>query len=170
MADIIYVDEKDNAIGSGSINEAIEKGIVHRIAEVFLVNSKGELLIQKRALHVIGSPGRWNASSAGHVDIGESYLETAIRETKEEIGIDGVLLNEFGKTYTEEAIGKRKKKKFSMLFKGKYDGEIKFDPEEVADVMWIKPADLKLWVEKKPEDFTEIFVQSFKEFFKKQMS
>ena len=34
------------------------------------------------------APGKWDQSAAGHVDEGESYIEAALRETKEELGLD----------------------------------------------------------------------------------
>ena len=63
--------------------------IIKSTCGIFLINSKGELLI----VHPTHSP--WNTWSIpkGLTDANESYLDAAIREAKEEIGID---LNVFG--------------------------------------------------------------------------
>ena len=77
MVNITFVDEQDNVIGAGSKQEAWTKGIYHRVSRIFLFNSKGELLIQKRSDNCVSLPGRWDQSAAGHVDEGETYLEAA---------------------------------------------------------------------------------------------
>ena len=87
MVNIIYVDKDDNVIGAGPQSEAYAKGIIHRVCRIFLFNSKGELLIHKRAGHLKTNPGLWSDSAAGHVDEGESYLESAKRELAEEVGV-----------------------------------------------------------------------------------
>ena len=135
MAKIVFVDEDDKIIGSGTRKEALEKGIIHRIVQTFLVNSKGELLIQKRADTLASSAGKWDSSSAGHVDEGEEYIKAALREAEEEIGVKGILLKELIKIRTEENLEMGKQKRFSTLYMGLYDGEIKFNTDEVSEVM-----------------------------------
>ena len=67
MPKIVFVDKNDNVIGSGTREEALQKGIIRRIVRIFLFNSKGELLIQKRSSNV-RLPGKWVQSVGGHVD------------------------------------------------------------------------------------------------------
>lgn len=154
MANIIYVDERDNIIGAGSIQEAYEKRIVHRVVRVYLYNSKGELLLQRRSDHMKTNPGKWNESAAGHVDEGETYLEAAQREMKEEVGVGGVELKELKTIYTEE-VGELKRKRFTALFSGTYDGEVHPDFDEVSEVRWISSEALRTEVAEHPERFTE---------------
>jgi len=160
MVNITYVDEKDAVIGAGPQREAHEKGIIHRVIRIYLYNSKGELLIQKRGDHLRSNPGKWNESVAGHVDEGETYLQAAEREMEEEIGVRGVELKELKKIYTEEA-GENKRKRFTMLYSGTYDGEIRPDFDEVAQVRWVSPEVLRKEIEEHPERFTEGSRQCF---------
>jgi len=164
MAKIVFVDEDDKIIGSGTRKEALEKGIIHRIVQTFLVNSKGELLIQKRADILLSSPGKWDASSAGHVDEGEEYIEAATREMQEEIGVQNILLKKLKKIRTEEGLETGIQKRFCMLYTASYNGEIKFNREEVSEVMWIQPKDLETWMARQSKDFAKGFLVSFKEF------
>ena len=60
----------------------------HRTVHVWVLNSKDELLIQKRAMTKETFPGLWAISIAGHVRSGETSLDAAMREIKEEISLD----------------------------------------------------------------------------------
>ena len=163
MAYITFVDEHDNVIGSGTMQESWEKGIAHRIVRVFLFNTNGDLLIQKRADHLVSLPGRWDHSAAGHVDANEKYLQAAEREMKEEIGVEGVELNERGKYYSEDTEESDKiNKRFNMIYVGKWDGDVRPNPDEVSEVDWLMPGYIHGWIRKSPEDFTEGFITSFR--------
>lgn len=166
-ADIIYVDKNDNEIGHGQIQNAVEKGIVRRISRVIVTNSRRKILLQKRG-NVVMYPFRWNDSVSGHVDVGETYREAALREMKEEMGITGIELFEIGKFYGAEASGEREPKAFNMLFTGTYDADPVIDSEEVSDFKWVREKDLKEWLEEKPDDFTPGTLTSFELFFNKR--
>lgn len=164
MALIVFVDENDNVIGSGTKQEATQNGIIHRVVRVFLTNSKGEILLQKRAEHIIASPGKWDHSVGGHVDEGESYEEAVRREMHEEIGVQNVPLVEVTKYYRDETDGERIKKRFNVLYTGVYDGAINFDPGEVQDVQWVTPSALETWMAERPQDFTRGCIYAYGKF------
>ena len=46
------------------------------------------VLFQQRSQFVDNNKGLWDVSAGGHINLGETNIETAIRETKEEIGVD----------------------------------------------------------------------------------
>lgn len=74
-----------------------ERGVVHRdgslhpTAHVWIVreNQKSgyDVLLQKRSASKDSHPGYYDISSAGHVEAGQEYEETALRELQEELGI-----------------------------------------------------------------------------------
>ncbi len=159
---IVFVDEDDTVIGSGERTDAFAKGIRHRIARVFLWNSKNELLIARRSLLMSTNPGMWGESVAGHVDEGEDYLDAAIREMQEEVGASQVPLTEVAKFYYEmkdEKGGLRNR--WNKLFVGNYDGPLTLDPQEVSEVRWISPEALALLILEKPGDFTAGLIKCF---------
>lgn len=167
MAHIQFVDENDNPIGGGTKQNALENSIRHRIARIFLFNSKGEILIQKRAEHLASGPGKWDQSAAGHVDEGEAYEEAARREMKEEIGVEDVSLTEAGSFYREEKTKKGGvRKRFNRVYQGNYDGEVHFNPDEVSEVRWIVLAELEKWMSECPEDFTEGCIHAYRQYVK----
>ncbi len=68
-------------------NTVHSKGLWHRSVHVWIRNSKGELLLQKRSANKQTFPGLWDISAAGHVSAGDSSRNAAIREVSEELGI-----------------------------------------------------------------------------------
>ena len=69
-------------------DEAHHNGWFHPTVHIWFYTATPALLLQKRSLTKETFPGFWDVSVAGHVTAGESILEGAIREVKEEIGLD----------------------------------------------------------------------------------
>lgn len=155
---VIYVDKHDNPISAGSITNATENNIIVRIARIFIFNSNGELLIQKRSAIVNRSPNKWDHSASGHVDENETYIQAASRELKEEVGIDNVELREITKYYAETTI----KKCFNTIFVGKYGGNVVIDNYEVSEYKWVSLTDLAKEMAKHPNSFTKGFTDALK--------
>jgi len=96
MNNVIHVDEDDNEIDIVTRDVSHHDGLLHRIAVVYLYDKSGNILIQKR------KDGRLDHSSAGHVDPGETYEQTAKRELEEELGVKDAALVKIGKAVSEE--------------------------------------------------------------------
>ena len=65
-------------------------GKLHPVVHLHLVNSKGEIYLQKRGLHKDTLPGKWDTAVGGHVDLGETIEQALMRETSEELNITGL--------------------------------------------------------------------------------
>ena len=83
---VILVDENDNKVGLMEKIEAHDKALLHRAFSVFIFNTKGELMLQQRALHKYHSPGLWTNTSCSHKRDGESNIEAGKRRLMEEMG------------------------------------------------------------------------------------
>jgi isopentenyldiphosphate isomerase len=82
------VDENDNLTGAVYDKEYIhENCIYHREVDLWIMNEKNELLMQKRAETKRQFPNYW-CVTAGHVESEETPTKAAVREAKEELGID----------------------------------------------------------------------------------
>jgi isopentenyldiphosphate isomerase len=85
------VDEYGNPTGK-TVERSVAhaNGIRHRTAHIWIarkVLGRWQVLLQKRSLTKDSFPGRYDTSSAGHIQAGDEPLESAIRELKEELGI-----------------------------------------------------------------------------------
>ncbi len=86
---IDVLDENGNKTGViVSRKEAHAKGLWHQTADVWVYNSKREVLLQKRSMERESYPGLLDVSAAGHVSAGDTPEQTAIREVREELGVE----------------------------------------------------------------------------------
>ncbi|PHR71841.1 MAG: NUDIX hydrolase [Lutibacter sp.] len=63
-------------------------GHLHASVHIWFYTNDCKLLIQKRSSNKIAFPNLWDVSVAGHISTGETSITGAIREVKEEIGLD----------------------------------------------------------------------------------
>lgn len=82
------VDENDNVIGLETRQKIHELGLLHREVHIFFITPHGEIIFQHRAKNKDTYPDKLDATVAGHVEHNMTYEETAIKETKEETGLD----------------------------------------------------------------------------------
>ncbi len=135
----------------------------HLVVHVWIRNSKGEYLISQRSANRPIFPLMWECVD-GSVVKGEDSLHGAIRETKEEVGVDLDPLN--GKIITSEI----KKIEFGKIVNKivdvwlfEYDGEVDLTnatTDEVAQVAWMNREQIKELFK------ANMFVETLEYFFK----
>ncbi len=81
------VDEDDNVIGEATRKEIHQKGLLHREIHVWFITPNGEIIFQHRAKDKDTYPDLLDATVGGHVEIGDGYEKTALKEIEEETGI-----------------------------------------------------------------------------------
>lgn len=85
---IDILDENGKKTGvSKTKKEAHANGLWHQAAHIWIYNSKGEMLLQKRSKTKDSHPGMWDISVAGHFTAGDTPDMAAMREILEEMGI-----------------------------------------------------------------------------------
>ena len=154
---VVLVTEKDEVLGLMEKMQAHENGILHRAFSVFLYNSKGEMLLQKRAAEKYHSPNQWTNACCSHPRIEETYEQAAKRRIKEELGIDCELEEKFWFIYKADVGQNLWEHELDHVFVGNYEGEFNLNKEEVAEVRYISLENLNIELEYNPENFTEWF-------------
>ena len=98
--------------------------------------SCGCIIIEKdKVLLIQQTKGHWGFPK-GHVEVGETEIETAIREVKEETNLD-VEINE-NKRYTMEYITDKGALKQVVLFVAKkVNGNEKYQESEIKSMKWM---------------------------------
>ena len=141
----------ENGIPTGETVErsiAHTKGIRHRTSHVWLLRRRSEgveVLLQKRSDNKDSFPGKFDTSSAGHIQAGDEPLESALRELREELGISATpeqlhfagtfpisFAKEFhGKMFRDEEIA------FVYIYREPVNtAELVLQTEEVEAVQW----------------------------------
>ncbi len=151
---IQIVDKDDKPIGGVGMMEAYKKGLIHRIVFIWVLDEHGKALLQKRSAKVETFPNCWDVSAAGHVDEGEDYVDAAKRELKEEVGIDGVKLQEVNSFYHEITVNNMLLKRFNKVYRTVIPASvsIKPNPEEVAEIKWLEPQAIRDFATQYPDE------------------
>ena len=150
---IIVVDEEDGVVGVELRSVVDEKKLWYRVSALWLKNSKGEVLLARRAYTKRHYPGRWGPAVAGTVDEGESYEENIVKEAEEELGLVGADIKEGPKVKISG-----KYNHFTQWFVGEIDEPVDFfkiQEEEVAEVKWFSVDELKDMIENHPDEVIE---------------
>ncbi len=154
---VVLVNEDDNEIGVEEKVKAHKEGKLHRAFSIFIFNSKGELLLQRRAGNKYHSGGLWSNTCCSHPKPGESIEHAAHRRLREEMGFD-CSLNEVSRfIYRAELNNGLTEWELDHVFIGKYDGEVNPNPNEVEDWKWININDLKDDIKRNPNNYTVWF-------------
>ena len=143
------IDSKGNPAGQiVSREKAHAEGIPHRTAHIWIIRKKEgrvQILLQKRSQNKDSFPGKFDTSSAGHIQAGDEPLESALRELKEELGISATpeqlhFAGTFPISFAKEFHGKMFRDE-EIAFVYIYDHPVEIDrltlqKEEVEEVQW----------------------------------
>ncbi|NNE77308.1 MAG: isopentenyl-diphosphate Delta-isomerase [Pricia sp.] len=162
---VILVDKDDRPIGTMPKMEAHEKAALHRAFSVFIMNGKGETMLQQRAAGKYHSPLLWTNTCCSHQRVGETNTAAGKRRLQEEMGFVTELEELFYFIYKAPFDNGLTEHEFDHVMVGSYSGEPKINPDEVADWKWMSPADIKKDMVVNPESYTAWFTIIFDRFY-----
>jgi isopentenyl-diphosphate Delta-isomerase len=118
------------------------------------VSSRGELLMQRRALDKYHSAGLWSNTCCGHPRPGEQVVAAAERRLKAEMGLDCQLEEVGSFIYQADVGGGLVEHELDHLLIGRSDLNPSLNIEEAAGWKRVRLAALGMELRKRPEDFT----------------
>jgi len=154
---VILVDEQDCELGIMEKMEAHKHGVLHRALSVLVFNSKGKLLLQKRAETKYHSGGLWTNTCCSHPRPNESISDAASRRLREEMGIE-IKLNHAGSfIYKAKLDQGLTEHELDHVFTGVFDAKPNINRHEVADWKYVSVHSLMKDIAANPTQYTEWF-------------
>ncbi|SMD39032.1 isopentenyl-diphosphate delta-isomerase [Reichenbachiella faecimaris] len=154
MEHVVLVDEHDNAIGTADKLKVHQSGELHRAFSIFIFNSKGEMLIQQRALDKYHSGGLWTNACCSHPRPDEATLDAANRRLKEELGMVTTLSFLFTFQYKTDFENGLIEHELDHVFVGTSDVLPKLNPAEAKDYKYISPKKILEDIHLHPDKYT----------------
>ncbi|MEQ9424933.1 MAG: isopentenyl-diphosphate Delta-isomerase [Cyclobacteriaceae bacterium] len=164
MDQLILVDEKDQPTGFGEKLEVHQKGLLHRAFSIFVINSQGDLLLQKRADNKYHSGGLWANTCCSHPIKGEGQETTVLRRLNEEMGFTCPIKPLFSFVYKTTLDNDLTEYEYDHVYLGHFDGSPSPNPNEVADWKWVSLADLKTDLAQNPKKYVFWLSEAFPKF------
>lgn len=134
--EVILVDERDIQIGVYDKLKAHKEAKLHRAFSVFVFNSMGQLLLQKRAYNKYHTGGLWSNTCCSHPINGENVLEAAKRRLLEEINLKCDLSELFSFCYKVD-LHELYEYEYDHVLIGYCDLEPIINEEEVCEYKWV---------------------------------
>ena len=146
----------DNNKLSGQIEDrwvAYNKGLWRRTVSCWIMNKKGEVLLQKRTANKVRNPNKW-AKTGGQVDSGETVEEAIFREVKEELGIE-IPKEQIRVIDIHKSSEKNKRFAYNFLFVVDYKiDDYMLQKEEVAEVKYVTIEEMELAKKNNDSNYT----------------
>ena len=160
---IEIVDENGNFTGQVmDKEEAHDKNLLHNEVGIFIINDKGEVLLQKRSANKRFSPNKWGLC-AGHVDAYETLEDAALREIKEEVGLD-VSYEELIPYGEKEVTIKETNSHITYFYYvkcNKKEDEFIIQEEELSEVKWFNIDEIITMIKDEKTSFKENRIKLF---------
>jgi isopentenyldiphosphate isomerase len=155
------VDENDCIIGTCPRHIIHATGLRHRAVQILIFNEQGQLFLQKRSMKKDLNGGFWDTSAAGHVDAGEDYDVSAVREIEEELGISaGHTLELLFKLPASAAIGME----FIQVYRCIHNGPFMLAVDEIDEGGWFSVVEISERIAADDPLLTETFKTIWRQF------
>ena len=163
--EVILVTPEDEVIGTMPKMEAHEKAVLHRAFSVFVLNRRGEVLLQQRAAHKYHSPLLWTNTCCSHQRMGEGNIEAGKRRLREEMGFETELEELFSFIYKAPFDNGLTEHELDHVLLGYYEGEPQVNPGEVAAWKWMGLEGIRADLSTHPGRYTAWFRIIFDRFY-----
>jgi len=152
--EVVLVDIFDNELGVMEKIEAHKKGVLHRAFSIFIFNSKGEVLLQKRTKSKYHCGGLWSNTCCSHPRQNESLTQATSRRLMEEMGMKVDLFPSFTFIYKAELDQGLIEHELDHVFVGYSNDVPLYNTDEVEGCCYLTPEELLMGFEKHPDEYT----------------
>lgn len=163
--EVILVNENDEELGTMPKMEAHKKAQLHRAFSIFIMNAKGEIMLQQRAVNKYHSPLLWTNTCCSHQRVGETNIQAGKRRLQEEMGFKTELTELFSFIYKAPFDNGLTEHELDHVMLGNYSDEPRINSEEVADWKWMRPEDVKKDINQNSDRYTVWFKIIFEKFY-----
>jgi isopentenyl-diphosphate delta-isomerase len=153
---VTLVNLHDKRVGVGEKLPIHKKGILHRAFSILILNSKNEILLQKRALSKYHCRGLWSNACCSHPQPNESLNSAMKKRLKEEMGLTCKLKKVFVFHYKTN-LGNLTENEVDHVFIGYSDSKPRINKKEVSNYKWFSLKALNNDIIKNPEKYTPWF-------------
>ena len=156
--ELILVNDRDEAIGSMSKGDAHDgDGVLHRAFSLFLFDSEGRLLLQRRSAEKRLWPMYWSNSCCSHPRFGETMEVATSRRLAQELGISAQLEFVYKFMYQARFSRDGSENEFCSVYLGRCFDNPQVNGTEIAEWRFVSAAELEREFENSPEQFTPWF-------------
>jgi len=152
------VDSKDRPLRAATREEIHRQGWRHRAVHVLVFNRAGDLYLQRRSAGKDRYPGYWDSSASGHVLAGESYDQAALRELREEIGVEAEKLEPVGAV----SASPDSDNEFIRVYALTHDGPFRPNEAEIDEARFFSISQVRLELSAKTRRFAPAFGLAFR--------
>jgi isopentenyl-diphosphate delta-isomerase len=149
---IDWVDAADAPIATVRRDQVFEQHAGFRVVHVFVFNSQGELLLQQLGRNRDRNPLTWGSSVAGYLNLGEQYLDGALRRLQEELGLSTPLTK-----FASVSMPDRGARKFITLYLTTASDFVIGEPDHIEGLRFESIPNIQERMLRSPNDFTETF-------------
>jgi isopentenyl-diphosphate Delta-isomerase len=157
MEEVILVDESDQEIGAAEKMQTHREGRLHRAFSIFVFDSAGRMLLQKRAGSKYHSASLWSNTCCGHPRPGEAVEVAALRRLREEMDFTCSIKKVFEFIYKVRLTDDMFEHEYDHVFVGTYNGLPAPSAAEVEDWRWIEVDQLVRDLRENPDRYTYWF-------------
>jgi isopentenyl-diphosphate Delta-isomerase len=151
---VILVNDQDQEVGIGEKMQTHRDGKLHRAFSIFLFDSTGRLLLQKRSATKYHSANLWSNTCCGHPQPAESTLAAAHRRLQQEMALECELREQFAFKYRAEFTNQMVENEFDHVFVGEFNGDPIPNLAEVQEWEWIGLSELRRQLREQPAAYT----------------
>ena len=155
---LVLVDTDDRETGFLSKAECHDgAGLLHRAFSIFLFNSEGELLLQRRSTSKRLWPGFWSNTCCSHPRRGESMPVATMRRLYDELNVRSELEFVYKFEYQASFGSEGSEHELCHVFLGKAGDDVRPNDHEIAEIRYLSASDLLADLEARPQQFTPWF-------------